>query len=349
MTTEPRYLYRFDNLDSLRKQRLSDPALRGRRSLGNEPSFPHYQLRDELEKITDGYAVYRLSFWKTWEDLLVNLFSYKKGWAVQRIPENHPALSNFKRDHDEYLESSAWLYWNAFPINQDAPDWSPIGIPHTDIEVLHPNGSWMPMEQIPCLSEVAPEDWRTYYLNGYASDPKPIHVATRTSTELSIPINRVMIRQHAAPWISAISLPPELFSIITNEFAISLESACWIYAVEHNDRTLAEEIYPRIYQPREPGLKGFINRIRKKYPQKKIVISDNMNFLPSSKVEILYEAFGISEYLRRGDRWSNKHLLLTLERIQEIRIKREMEFQAEHAKGKQMGDIHNEQLTGSAS
>lgn len=324
---EQRYLYRFDNLENLRKQRHGDPVLRGRRSSGNEEFFPHSQIREENNRIENGKAVYSLSFWKTWDDLLVNLYGHQTGCVVQRIPENHPELSKFKRDHDEYLKSFAWLYWNAMPINPNNPDWSPIGVPHKDIDVLHPNGKWMPMDQIQCLSVNPPDDWKAYYLNTYSSGQKLVH-ASKRYTRGHI---WVMLWQRTAPLIFAVNLPQKLFTLVADDLSIPLESARWIHVVEHSDSIGAEEIIPSIHLPREPGLRGFINRLCKIHPPLEIIGSDNTKSLLPSETEMLYEVFGISEYLCRGDRWSNVHLLPPLEMIQKIRTKREFEFQKEQS------------------
>lgn len=313
------YLYRFDNLASLRKQRISDPVLRGRRSLGNEPFFPHHQIRSELAIINNENAVYRLSFWKTWDDMLLNLWSHQAGSALKRIPENHPSLCAFKRDHDEYLENYAWIYWNAMPVDLDNSDWSPIGIPHDDIEVLHPDGRWLPMNKIPCLSAITEDGWKPYYVHGsYA--PTSLYVATRNDIENGHTL--VMICQcfgSLLHLLNSLHILTQLVAAVIKDFAFSPEAARWIYTVEYDNQIRAEEFYPRFSTPQIGFLKGIINHFRGMEPPQNIAIDYDTMHLSDSEIQTLYELFGISEYIRRGEQWSYKHLLLPLNDLQTLR------------------------------
>lgn len=268
-------------------------------------------------------GVYRLSFWKTWDDLILNLWSHQVGCAVQRIPENHPVLAAFKRDHDEYIENSAWFYWNAMPVDSANPNWSPIGIPHADIEVLHPDGRWLSMDQIPCLSDTPVDGWKTYFINSHSPNSTPIHTASIESPEDCM--TWVMFRQPVGPWMHVLGAPrilSQLVATVASDSGIPLEAARWVFTVEHDDGIRADEVYPRLFQPRESGLKGFINRLRGQEPPQKIVVDDDTRHLPKAEVETLYETFGIPENLRRGGRWSYKHLLLPLEEMQALRAER---------------------------
>lgn len=320
MSAEQRYLYRFDSLEALRRQRISDPVLRGRRSYGDESTFSHQQVRTEMATIKEGEGVYRLSFWKTWDCLHLNLWSHHNGHAVQRISENHPVLAAFKRDHDEYIENYAWLYWNAMHVDTANPNWSPVGIPHADIEVLHPDGRWLPMDKMPCLSDTPVDGWKTYYIHGHSSNSTPIHTAATGSNENGV--TWLMFRQPASPWMNVFGaqrILSQLVTAVASDAGIRPEAARWILAVEHADRVRAYEFYPRFFQPRESGLRGLINRLCGQEPPQEIVVDDDKRHLPEAEIETLYEAFGIPEHLRRGERWSYKHLLLPLEETQALR------------------------------
>lgn len=318
-----KYLYRYDSLDKLREQRAdpADPFLRGRRSIGDEANFPHHQVITEINTIADGNTVYRLSFWKSWDALLINIWSGSTNNAIQRIPEDHPALKSFKRDHDEYLKDTAWFFWNAMPTNTEKPNWSPVGIPHEDIEILHPDGRWLPMSQIPCLNHLILEEWASYKIEGGYSD-NLLQVAVRNGVGDDKSV--VMVRQHnnrAAILTNSPELFAKLLERIVRDFALSPNEARWYYSVEGTDKIRIEEFYLTVYQPKIGAMKKLANFFNKVRVPEKVKVKSKTRILPDGEIELLYDRFDLKEFLLRGEKWTYMHLVPTCEERQELEAK----------------------------
>jgi len=318
-----KYLYRYDSLDKLREQRAdpADPFLRGKRSIGDEVDYPHHQVITEMKTIADGYTVYRLSFWKSWPALLLNIWSGSTKSAIQRIPEDHPALRSFKRDHDEYLENTAWFFWNAMPTNTEKPNWSPVGIPHEDIEVLHPDGRWLPMSQIPCLNHTILTGWISYRIEGgYQDNLLQVAVRNGVGEDKSV----VMVRQ-PNNWAATLTNSPELLAKlieqIVRDFALTPNEARWFYSVETTDTIRIEEFYLIAYQPKVGRMKKLANFFNKVAVPEKVKVKSKTRILPDCEIELLYGRFDLKEFLLRGEKWTYKHLVPTYEERQELEAK----------------------------
>jgi len=318
-----KYLYRYDSLDKLREQRvdLADPFLRGRRSIGNEAVNPHHQVITEMKTMADGYSVYRLSFWKSWPALLLNIWSGSTKNAIQRIPEDHPALIHFKRDHDQYLKDTAWFFWNAMPTNTVKPNWSPEGIPHEVIEVLHPDGRWLPMSQVPCLNDLILDGWKSYRIEGgYKENILQVDVRNGVGDDKSV----VMVRQ-LNNWAASLTNTPELLSklieLIVIDFALSPNDARWFYSVEATDTICIEEFYPIAYKPKVGTMERLANFFNNVMVPEIIKVESRTRILPDGEIESLYERFDLKEFLLRGEKWAYKHLIQTYEERQELEAK----------------------------
>lgn len=271
-----------------------------------------------------GEGVYRLSFWKTWEDVLLNVWQNESGSAIQRVREDHPSLSRFLRDHDEYLVHHAWLYWNVFPIADAHPDWSYAGVPHTDIEVLHPDGRWLPMDEIPCISDHPLPGWTRYALHTFAPDPSPLFVQR---TAISRDGALVLIRQPSGPWatfLSSTSALAPLLADFAQEIDVPLEGIRWFYALESDDAVHAQEITASFRKHREPGLRGHVHRFMGVHPTQRwfAYAEDDGRYLSEADLDRLYAAFDASEVLRRGKRWSYGHRLPAPGEMERIRARR---------------------------
>lgn len=314
------YLYRFDTLKALRSQRRYDPVLRGRRGDGNG-DFPHHQIRDAHSRKADGEAVYQLSFWKSFESLRANLWAHQDGWVIQRIPENHAGLHGFDRGDDEYLVKHAWLYWQTLPILAEKPERASIGIPHEDIEVLHPNGEWKKMEEVTILTDKLEDGWSTVWLQ--TSDGEdPIRLAQR---QLPTGEQAVLIRQIYGQGPSIFNRgwrQQGLLEFLVNEGYITGDprELRWFFALEQDEDIVAEELSPLIRETRTPGMRGAIDRLRgiKSSMQWTVNLPDHSRFIQATEVDQLYKKFGIEEALRRGKHWSYRHLAMTFEERQTI-------------------------------
>jgi len=316
------YLYRFDTLENVRAQRRDDPVLRARRTFGTEPDFPHAQTVQEMEMIGAGEGVFRMSFWKTWADLRTNLWPHRTGSVIQRVRKNHEALRQFKQDHDEYLEEQAWLFWAAMPLATPTDKWSPIGIPHADIEILHPDGQWMSMDRVPALTDIPGDAWDTYTLSTSADARTPLWTTVRTLASDASGTTWVILRQPSGPWGAWLGNPSRLNPLLlqlAERAALNPMTARWIYAVEYPEDIRATEIFPIFDLFSEPGLRGHWNRLRGRAPQRRWEISNDAEprFLSDDVIEALYQELGIGESLRRGRRWSYEHLVPDLDEHEE--------------------------------
>lgn len=315
------YLYRFDSLEKLRAQRQTDPVLRARRTFGNEPEFLHFQVVQEMQTIGEGEGVFRMSFWKTWEDLRANLWAHRAGSGIQRVRKDHEAFASFKRDHDEYLKAQAWFYWASMPLVSANDKWSPIGIPHIDIEILHPNGQWMSMDSIPALNYIAGEGWDTYTLSGSSDTPAPLWATVRTRASDPSGSAWVVLRQPSGPWGAWLGNPSRLNPLLLHlaeQGGFNPMEVRWIYAIEYPEEVRAAEIFPVFHRCREPGLQGYWNRWMGRIPQRQweVFNNDKPDFLSDHAINTLYADLGLEEALRRGKRWNYENLVPSLEELQ---------------------------------
>jgi hypothetical protein len=306
------YLYRFDTISSLRAQRHHDPVLRGRRSSGNEKAFSHLQIKAAHSQAIDGEGVYRMSFWQSWDALRANSWAHAEGWVIQRICENHPILAGFERDEDEYLRGQAWLYWATLAVRVENPNWSSVGIPHSDIEVLHPNGSWMRMDDILELSNRVSPEWETVWYR-WGDTRYPIHYARRT---LPNGEEAVFLRQAMGPWPSHLDnewkhsgLLQHLHNHVWN--TDEQTPLRWFFALESDDWIEVEEIYPNIKQTRTPGLRGILDRFRGILPTEKwdVSITKETRRVRGQERSDLYSVFDASYVLFQDKDWSNQSIV----------------------------------------
>lgn len=290
------YLYRYDSVKALVEQRWSDKSLRGRRRTGGEAAFPHHQIRAAHAAAPMGQAVFALSFWKTLADAENQLSRHRTGSLLQRIRSDHPKLAMFNRGDDEYLIKEAYLCWATLPINQDNPEWSPEGIPHTDIEVRLPSGAWIGMEQVGALRETG-DDWFGYRVPGPYKDG-PIHVKHSVDMEGH---EWVLIRQQMGPWRKFDGQPSEL-RLLVQDFVTRFSPPTgvrWAYALEAHDHISVEEFFPRI----EDQPTGFFHWFSKSTISRKVLIPNDVNGLSKAQIESLYSGMGCADALMRGERW----------------------------------------------
>ena len=149
------YYYRYDFIGDLRTQ-AHDPNLRARRIPSQEgASHQHHQLAAALGHLSEGEALFRISMWKDEASAakytLAECNSARNnGIAIpvlQRIRQDHPFFAYYHRDHDQHLAEFAWLFWRTAELTRGNAEWSLEGIPHDDIEVLQPDGAWVPFKQ----------------------------------------------------------------------------------------------------------------------------------------------------------------------------------------------------------
>lgn len=289
------YLYRHDGIDPLIAQRRSDPFLRARLRTGATEEWPHHQVTSALAAASDGFGVYRLSFWKTLS-AATNEIKDRSSSVLQRIPEDHPSLALFEKGDDEWLEGKAYLYWATMKVNPDRPNWSPVGIQHSDIEVWSPDGKWEPMDNFAVFGAPV-SGWNVF--------------ETSRGSELHCRLEVVdgslwlMVRQRlcGGDWLY-FNYPDELNRLIT-ELKTNFEGdkpiSRWAYMLEADDRIIGREVILGSEPKKAKGL-NFLRFWLGGRQQSTICICPP-ELLSSEYIEKLYKAFGARELLWRGTDW----------------------------------------------
>lgn len=160
------YVYRYDPL--LTHLRMHGDMLRARRWSSAEGSWRHAELLAAESTLAAGESIFRISFWKNLEAA-----KSRMGWRLwsemhilQRVREDHPFFSGFKRTDDDFLVDTAWLYWQ-ISMRESGHDWSRDGIAKGDIEVLDLDGQWraMPASTLMANSQgrFERQGFRSYY------------------------------------------------------------------------------------------------------------------------------------------------------------------------------------------
>lgn len=308
------YLYRVDNFNALRRQRFTDPVLRGRRLIGNEQFYPHHQIRTANADLPAGDGVFRLSFWKSWDAMRRNLWARHKGVVIQRVPLSHQVLRNtFCRDDDEYLKHDAWLYWAQMPVDSSNDDWSPVGIPHSDIEALMPDGVWHPLGEAPGLGVTSVPGW-THCTCTYAERTFPVHIA---SVALTSGERAVLLRKPIGPWPNTFgTLVNIIQSISQSMLAASTlsadENSRWFLAQEESDCVHVEQFFPVITPPKA----GLVAHLKSKICARNgavwsVALRDETRFLSKAETEALYDTFDIRSALNYVSSWNYAALVPT--------------------------------------
>lgn len=305
------YLYRFDLLDRLREQ-TDDPVLRAKRVKQAQGVFDHFQVINELPSLAPGHGAYRFCFWKTWEAAVRQFphFDPHSGpWLLQRIRADHPALQRFRRDHDEYLLDDAWIYWQTSRTSDEKPDWSADGIPHTDIEVLHPQGYWEQLATTTMLGEPDLNGWECILHSALHASPSPVYVRSAARYSHREIDAWVLIRQKTGPWISVLNDSAVVEGSIATYFArvahLDARRTRWALALECSDRVLAFEIFPTFSPSWVPGLLSRLFGRNEQFRPGIKVVADRKNYRHLDDLELhsLYRDFAISDVLRLRERY----------------------------------------------
>ncbi|MEY2117097.1 hypothetical protein [Rhodanobacter sp. FW106-PBR-R2A-1-13] len=166
------YVYRIDTLDNLRTKGADDHLRARRIRTQSGTSFRHHQLEHALAAAPAGHGIFRLSMWRDIDAARRELqMPIALGWSeatstpvLQRVRADHPFLARMERGEDEHLPGKAWLYWSTDPLKGD-PDWSAAGIAHADIDVLEPDGTWLPYPAASFQESAVPSDWDAHELD----------------------------------------------------------------------------------------------------------------------------------------------------------------------------------------
>lgn len=320
--TDP-FLYRFDGFRQLREQRRTDRVLRGRLLEANEPEFPHHQINTAHQTLRQGEGVFRLSFWKSWDTMRLNVWGRREGTVLQRVRADHPVLKQmFSRDHDEYLEHEAWLYWATLPIDPEYPNWSPAGIPHQDLEVMRPDGSWVTMDDVPELNDAAGPGWSSYRFRN-SSSIFDVHAAVGT---LAPGTPAVLLRKSIGPW-------PNLYSdlktavrevvqeLLTTGAVADADRTRWFFAQELSNGVVADEFFPSVLLAKT----RIVERLNRLFgapprpPAITVVLSDDTSGLSPADTAKLYSAFDILPALEYEASWHCRLLIPTEDEQRQIR------------------------------
>lgn len=322
---DARYIYRFDSFESLRSQRRYDRRLRGRYATGNEETFHHHQVKVAQLAAPENAGVYRLSFWKSWDALRLNLWAQRKS-VIQRVRIDHPVLQeHFTRGDDQYLEREAWLYWATLPIDLKNPEWSPVGIPHEDIEVLHPHGRWLGMDEIPELGETASAGWETYRFQTYDRS-FPIHAAVG---KLASGDEAVLLRKPIGPHPNSYStLAPYLHEVVSDLVRSGRTHQIdvrWFLALESHNFVSVEELSMTI--EKQGGwsrrLRAFLTG-REVHPELIVGMPQDGYPLDNQAAQALYDAFGIGYATNYTDFWTYPHLVPSQAEVEQIKERLEI-------------------------
>lgn len=165
------YVYRFDSWSS--HLGLFGGELRARYwSRKTRDVFPHASLIEAERTLGSSQAVFRISFWKNLAAAQQNLkmSSGRELLVLQRVPTGHPFFQSFTREDDDYLSSTAWLYWK-IDRRIDGQEWSLDGIPTDDVEILDVDGSWRRFREAlvmgPAEARLAGQGFRPFYFGSY--------------------------------------------------------------------------------------------------------------------------------------------------------------------------------------
>ena len=296
------YLYRVDTIKAVSLQRLTDPVLRGRRTTGSEAYHPHKQIAQEVEQLRAGEAVFQLFFWKDWSALMANVWSHLSGGIIQRVRADHDALQRFKRDDDQYLSRDSFIFWGRFPVEDPGLKWSPVGIPHTDIEVLHPDGYWTGMDSVPALSENPGYSWACAApIRG--GGPLWWTICGRPGDYMKR--LWVVIRQ---PRPLGRHTQTELIASITERENLDPAAVRWIQTYETSDAVTAEEVFVKVWPAKPTPGDRFKQLLGRPTPRRATFTDAHSLPLEADDVDSLYAGLGLSEWLRRGARWDYRAL-----------------------------------------
>lgn len=290
------FIYRYDSIECLYRQRLTDKTLRARCSDGSEAQFSHEQVKEAHLVAPQGYAVFRLSFWKDLQAAKDNRI-YNQGYALQRINAAHKTLESFNEGVDQYLPETAYLFWATMPVNAENPDWSPIGIPHEDIEVQLPTGEWIPLNNVGVFRDVE-SDWFTF----------PFHSTAGKECHLQIKHGQIadggiwaVIRQQLYKGSSYYNAPDGLIHYLekyANAYPDSIWSKFrWVYVLESYDKLHAIEVFPKFKRRFLSGIfppRWRVDNCFEECPKE----------LPEALVSSIYRSFGCEDLLLRSDSWN---------------------------------------------
>ena len=236
-----------------------------------------------------------------------HLWDRHRGVLIQRVSKDHPVLTHaFFRDHDEYLKRDAWLFWTRMPINAQNPNWSPLGIPHTDIEIFNPDGSWMPFSDVDGLNNAPQQGWSVCSCS-FAEQTFPIHFASRT---LVCGKRLTLLRKPIGPWPNTAStLQNATRQIVQRLFPNGIRTedtnARWFLAQEESHRVHAEEFNVCFSSPKANLFSLLRTKLGTCVQQKwSVTINDETRPLSNTETAMLYEEFGIQAALSYESNWN---------------------------------------------
>ena len=295
------YLYRFDEVHRLYEQRKTDPILRAARRDGSEPTFPHHQVAAAHAIAPAGHAVYRICFWKDFAAALRQHNLCEGGWMLQRIRADHPTLSKFERGDDQHCKGAAYIYWATAKINIEKADWSPVGIPHSDIEVLTPSPSneWIPLDYAPIFCG----------LNGsWVSYPHAVAKMTFKYKEIFLDNQRPTVVMVSLDGYSSACLRGnkdlgEAIANISESLSRNSSECRWILIIERHSNCFCYEFDIEFDVQKRPlpifsRLRGGIKDAK---PSPQVV---DIRMQQNGLVDQIYTRLGIGDRLWRGRAWS---------------------------------------------
>jgi len=316
----PAYLYRYDALAVLRSFHHDD-RIRARRIRSVEgPPRDHHQLRDALAAVGDDEGVFALFMWK---DLASAMPDLRFGAAVgpvpggrvdvfQRVRANHPFFARYKCGEDEYLPGRAWIYWATLPIRDD-PDWSEDGISFADIEVLLPDGRWVPFREAPCLDHRPLPGWTTITVPAFWPGD---HAAICHACEVEVPATEgdtekwVLMQRSANLGGSAIHPADDcqrrqLVEAAVHAFPDLIHRGRLLLVHEGEGEPYAFEIPLVRWQPAEGRIAALLRVLRGRMPPAAVIARiGDPELATASTICRLYHAAGLPDAMDGDRRWA---------------------------------------------
>lgn len=215
---DDKYWYRYDPLEGLRR-RASDNAFRAR--VGKiEGHYVHQQVV-ATHKST-GAPVYRCCFWNSLHEALKHadaLDTQTDINVVQRIPKSHSFFCKFAKGIDEYLPTSATIFYGTDKAASRESVFSESAIPHADIEYLTRGGSWAPLNDSAMLRETMPPEWTPYRLRAMEDVPAEIWAREHQTDPINPGHTCVLIRQVFQRDVNLFNSAPSVAKLVAHLFS----------------------------------------------------------------------------------------------------------------------------------
>ncbi|MCF5648814.1 hypothetical protein KHW15_00965 [Pseudomonas syringae] len=137
------YVYRIDYTANLRA--IPDNCHRARRWDGGPKSYPHKELRSQLNQSSDAQAIYRICFWAKLADAIKDRANYDGHTTLARCLKADVMAAGFSQSWDDGLNpGQAYLFWIVEQLHESNHAFSQASIPFSSFEAVV-DGTWLPL------------------------------------------------------------------------------------------------------------------------------------------------------------------------------------------------------------